>query len=606
MPILSDITILFTILAVVIVLFVTEKIPVVLVALGTALALYFTGILNLGQALGGLGDASTIFIASLFIVSAGLEITGVTAWAGQVLIAKSGESRVRQLVLILLLGSVLTGFISLNGAVAALLPVVVVMAVRLKRSPSQLLMPLAFSAHAGSLLALTGSPVNVLVSEAAKNAGAGYFGFFEFSIVGLPLLAGTIVILVVLGQHLLPNRAGAAMPTDLSKHARTLVEQYRLVDGVFQMRVRATSPLIGLMPGSLDFQAYPDLSLIGLQAGTTGRPLTRAPLSEGDTLLIRGAANAAAVLATDKHLALVRGAADGDSSDILFNQTSGLAEVVIPPRSAMVGQRVFPGMVTESGDLIILAVQRRGEDQNVGDAVLEVGDTMLLQGTWSALEKRLADPQVLVVNSPDLVRRQAVPMGHGAWTAIGILIAMVIALATGVVPAVIAGVVAAFLMVLLRVMSVEQAYRSINWTTVILIGAMISLSAAMVETGAARMMADKLVALVGDAGPHALLAGLFILMAVLGQLISKMATALILIPIAVAAATEIGISPRPVLMSVCVAAAASFLTPVASPVNLMVMGPAGYQFGDYWKLGLPCMIWFFIMAVFYVPLIWKF
>jgi di/tricarboxylate transporter len=135
---------------------------------------------------------------------------------------------------------------------------------------------------------------------------------------------------------------------------------------------------------------------------------------------------------------------------------------------------------------------------------------------------------------------------------------------------------------------------------------MISLSAAMVETGAARMMADKLVALVGDAGPHALLAGLFILMAVLGQLISKMATALILIPIAVAAATEIGISPRPVLMSVCVAAAASFLTPVASPVNLMVMGPAGYQFGDYWKLGLPCMIWFFIMAVFYVPLIWKF
>ena len=204
---MSDITILFTILAVVIVLFVTEKIPVVLVALGTALALYFTGILNLGQALGGLGDASTIFIASLFVVSAGLEITGVTAWAGQLLIAKSGESRVRQLVLIMLPVPLLTGLISLNGAVAALLPVVVVMAVRLKRSPSQLLMPLVFSAHAGSILALTGSPVNVLVSEAAEDAGTGYFGFFEFSIVGVPLLVGTMVILVVLGKHLLPNRA---------------------------------------------------------------------------------------------------------------------------------------------------------------------------------------------------------------------------------------------------------------------------------------------------------------------------------------------------------------------------------------------------------------
>jgi di/tricarboxylate transporter len=602
---LNDIYILFAILAVVIVLFVTEKIPVVLVALGTALALYFTGILNLGQALGGLGDASTIFIASLFVVSAGLEITGVTAWAGQLLIAKSGESRVRQLVLIMLLCSGLTALISLNGAVAALLPVVVVMAVRLKRSPSQLLMPMVFAAHAGSIVALTGSPVNVLVSEAALNAGTGSFGFFEFSIVGVPLLLGTIVILVVLGQYLLPNKAGESMPADLSKHARTLVEQYRLVSGVFQMRVRATSPFIGLMPDAIDLAAYPGLSLIGLQAGATGRPLTGAALSEGDMLLVRGDADVAANLSNEQHLGLAQGDAEGGATDILFNKTSGLAEVVIPPRSELVGQKMFPGMVTPSGDLVVLAVQRRGEDLDVS-ATLEAGDTMLLQGTWSALDKRLADPQVLVVNSPDLVRRQAVPMGNGAKTAIGILLAMVLALATGLVPAVIAGVVAAFLMVLLRVMSVDQAYRSINWTTVILVGAMTPLSAAMAETGAAQMMADKLVSVVGDAGPYALLAGLFILTAVLGQLISNTATALIIIPIAVAAAIEIGISPRPVLMSVCVAAAASFLTPVATPVNLMVMGPAGYKFSDYWKLGLPCMIWFFIMAVFYVPIFWKF
>jgi di/tricarboxylate transporter len=602
---LNDIYILFAILAIVIVLFVTEKIPVVLVALGTALSLYFTGILNLGQALGGLGDASTIFIASLFVVSAGLEITGVTAWAGQLLIAKSGDSRVRQLVLIMLLCAGLTALISLNGAVAALLPVVVVMAVRLKRQPSQLLMPMVFAAHAGSIVALTGSPVNVLVSEAALNAGTGSFGFFEFSIVGVPLLLGTIVILVVLGQYLLPNRAGESMPADLSKHARTLVEQYRLVSGVFQMRVRATSPFIGLMPDAINLSTYPGVSLIGLQAGDTGRPLTGKALSEGDMLLVRGDADVAANLSNEQHLGLAQGDAEGGATDILFNKTSGLAEVVIPPRSELVGQKMFPGMVTPSGDLVVLAVQRRGEDLDI-KATLEAGDTMLLQGTWSALDKRLADPQVLVVNSPDLVRRQAVPMGNGAKAAIGILLAMVVALATGLVPAVIAGVVAAFLMVLLRVMSVDQAYRSINWTTVILVGAMTPLSAAMAETGAAQMMADKLVALVGDAGPYALLAGLFILTAVLGQLISNTATALIIIPIAVAAAIEIGISPRPVLMSVCVAAAASFLTPVATPVNLMVMGPAGYKFSDYWKLGLPCMIWFFIMAVFYVPIFWKF
>ena len=161
-------------------------------------------------------------------------------------------------------------------------------------------------------------------------------------------------------------------------------------------------------------------------------------------------------------------------------------------------------------------------------------------------------------------------------------------------------------MVLLGVLTVEQAYRAINWTTVILVGAMIPLSTAMDQSGAAAEMAETLVRVVGDAGPYALLAGLFVLTAILGQLISNTATALIVIPIAVAAATGMGMSPRPVLMSVAVAAAAAFLTPVATPVNLMVMGPGGYRFGDYWKLGLPLLLWFFVVATFIVPVFWRF
>jgi len=602
----SDVTQLSLIIAAVIVLFITEKVPVVLVALGTALALYFTGILTLPQALGGLGDTTTIFIASLFVVSAGLEVTGVTAWAGQFLIARAGESRVRQIVLVMLLCSLLTALISLNGSVAALLPVVVVMAVQLKRPPSQLLMPMVFASHAGSILALTGSPVNVLVSENAAYATGAGFGFFEFAIAGVPLLLGTMVILVLLGPKLLPNRGGASMPLDLSKHARTLVEQYRLEGGLFQLRVRASSPLIGVAPSAIDLSGYPGLTLIGAQTGSSGRPLTRPSLAEGDTLLVRGDAETAASFATDKEAGLGPDDAQGNAVDMLFNRTSGLAEVVIPPRSALVGREVFPGMVTESGDLLILAVQRRGEDLPPGKATLEVGDTMLLQGTWSALDKRLATPEVLVVDSPDVVRRQAVPMGAGAKVAIAILVLMVLALATGIVPAAIAGLCAACAMVLFRVLSVEQAYRSVNWTTVILVGAMTPLSAAMAKTGAAQLMADRLVAVVGDASPYALLAGLFVLTAVLGQLISNTATALIIIPIAVAASLELGVSPLPVLMSVCVAAAASFLTPVATPVNLMIMGPGGYKFGDYWKLGLVCMLWFFVIGVFYVPMVWRF
>jgi di/tricarboxylate transporter len=271
-------------------------------------------------------------------------------------------------------------------------------------------------------------------------------------------------------------------------------------------------------------------------------------------------------------------------------------------------------MVTESGDLIVLAVQRGGneiavQDEGLGKqsgVILQAGDTMLLQGTWQALDVRLADPDVLVVSSPDLVRRQAVPMGPGAKQAVAILVAMVILLATGVVPPAVAGLLAAGAMILAGIMSVEQSYRTIGWTTVILVGAMMPLSTAMVETGAAKLLADRLVALVGGAGPYALLAGLFVLTAVLGQLISNTATALIVIPIGVAAATSMGVSPKPVLMSTAVAAAGAFLTPIATPTNLMVMGPGGYEFNDYWKLGLPLLIWFFFMSVFYVPLIWRF
>lgn len=612
---MSPIAYTATIIAVAVVLFVWNKLPVVLVAMGVSLALWATGVLTLPQALSGFGDPAVIFIASLFVVSSGLEMTGVTAWAGQLLIRGAGEeSRTRLLLLMMGLVSLLVALISLNGAVAALLPVVVVIAVRLGRNSSQLLMPLVFAGHAGSMLALTGTPVNVLVSEAAVDAGVKGFGFFEFALAGIPLLAGTMAIIVLFGEKLLPQRNGATMPADFSRHAKTLVEQYGLASGVYQMRVRATCPYIGQPSSVIDLSAYPGLQFVAVQDGKDGGPLRRGTIAEGDHVLLRGDAEAAANLSVEMHLAFRdEGAASGQGEETLFNRRSGLAEVVIPPRSGLIGQSVFPGMVTPSGDLIILAVQRGGSEgtapsveSGTGGVTLQPGDTMLLQGTWKALDTHLDDPDVLVVSSPELVRRQAVPMGPGAKQAVVILLAMVLLLATGVVPSAVAGLLAAGAIILCGIMSVDQSYRAISWTTVILVGAMMPLSTAMVETGAAKLLAERLVALVGDAGPTALLAGLFVLTAIMGQLISNTATALIVIPIGVAAATSMGISPRPVLMSTAVAAAAAFLTPIATPTNLMVMGPGGYAFGDYWKLGLPLLLWFFVVGVFIVPLIWAF
>lgn len=603
---MSDVTVTFAIVAAIVVLFIWDRFPVVLVSLATALALYFTGLTTLQQSLGGLGDPAVIFIASLFVVSAGLDATGVTAWAGQYLIAKAGESRTRLLVLMMVLVAALTALISVNGAVAALLPVVVVTAVRTKRPPSQLLMPLVFASHAGSLLALTGTPVNLLVSEAASDAGLPAFSLFSFAIAGIPLIIGTILIVLFFGEKLLPKRSGQSLPVDLSQHARTLVEQYKLDDGVFQMRVRVSSPFVGAAADTIDLSQYPTLSLIAVMAGDGSGPVRRPDLIDGDLLMVRGDAETATELATEMHLSFRSEDPPKDVTGALFNRNSGLAEIVVPPRSDLIGKSVFPGMITPSGDLLVLAVQRKGQDQGPDATMLAAGDTLLLQGTWEALDRHLGDPDVLVVNSPEVVRRQAVPMGQGATAAIVILLGMVVLMAANVVPSVIAGLMAAVAMVLFNILSVEQAYRSINWTTVILVGAMMPLSTAMTNSGAANLLADYLVALVGDRSPYALLAGLFLLTAILGQLISNTATALIIIPIGLAAAKTMGVNPLPVLMSISVASAAAFLTPVATPVNLMVMGPGGYVFTDYWKLGLPLLILFFVVSVFWVPIFWRF
>jgi di/tricarboxylate transporter len=601
---LTDIWIVFAIIGGVIVLFIWDRLPVIAVCVGCALSLWVTGVLTLNQSLAGFGDPATVFVASLFVVSAGLERTGLTAWVGQILIGKAGDSRARLLVLMMVFVAVLTALISVNGAVAALLPVVIVMAIRLGRSPSQLLMPLVFGAHAGSMLALTGTPVNVLVMEASYNAGAGGFSYFEYALVGVPLVIGCVVIAVVAGARLLPTRESANLPPDLSRHATTLVEQFRLTSDVHQFRVRPDSRLAGAARSALDLTDRPGLALVTVKAadGFGGAP--RTTIESGDIIVVRGDAEAAAALATECALS-PREDNGGDLSDALLNRSSGLAEVVIPPRSPLVGQRVFPGMVTESGDLIVLAIQRQGEDVAPG-VPLAAGDSMLLQGTWRALDRRLDTAEVLVVNSPDLVRRQAVPMGEGAKAMLVILVAMVVLLATGVVPAAVAGLVAAGAVLLTGILSVEQVYRSISWTTVILIAGMMPLSTAIIETGAAELLADRLVTALGDAEPRLLLVGLFLLTALFGQVISNTATALIIIPIAVVAAAQMGVSPQPVLMCVAVAAAGAFLTPVATPTNLMVMEPAGYRFGDYWKLGLPMMVWFFVLAVFYVPVIWPF
>jgi di/tricarboxylate transporter len=602
----ADSTITFIILGVAVALFVWNRLPVEVVALGVPLALWATGVLTIEQSVSGFGETTILFIASLFVVSEGLDATGVMAWAGQQLIQRAGTSNTRLVVFTMLLVASLTALISVNGAVAALVPMVVVIAVRLGRSPSKLLMPLAFAAHAGSMLALTGTPVSVIVSDAAHSAGVGRFGFFSFTLVGVPLVIGAIIIAVLFGDRLLPDRRAENIPSDLSEYARTLDEQYTIDHSIIRLSVPANARVVGLPRELIDLSAHPSVALVGVQRRGEGGLSGTTTVGVDDVFVVAG--DEAAIDAFASDVGLVRAAVtiEPEQQRELLNRDIGLSELVVPPRSVLIGLRVFPGMVFADSKVVVLSVQRGGEHLDDPEIVLAPGDTMLVQGTWEALERSADDPSVMFVDAPGQVRRQAVPLGNGAKLALGIVAAMVVLLATGAVPAVVAGLLAAGAMVVTNLVPIQQAHRSVSWTTIVLVGGMTPLSAAMQQSGAAQKLADGLVRIVGHGSPYLLLAGLFLLTAVLGQLISNMATALIVIPIAVSAAIESGVSPRPVLMAVNVAAAAAFLTPVATPANLMVMGPGGYKFGDYWKLGGCMMLLFFAVAVWYVPVIWKF
>ncbi len=511
-------TITFVVLGLAIIVFIWDRLPPGVVALGVALTLYLTGVLTFEQSIAGFGDPVIVFIAGLFVVSEALNASGITAWVGQWLVSLAGDKLRQVLVGAMLLTAALTALISVNGSVAALIPVGVLLALRINERPSKLLMPLAFAAHGGSLLTLLGSPVNLLISEIAADAGARPIGFFEFALVGAPLLVGTICLVVWLGPVVLPDRVPTHSAKDFSQHAELLADEYELNEG-------------------------------------TGGP-------------------------------------------------DGLAEMMIPPRSEFIGDPVFPGMTTEKGDLVVAAVHRAGIPQ--GSTRLRAGDVVVLRGPWRALQRKADADGLVPVDHPSEVRRQQARPGRKAVGAMVVLVLMVLAMATAIVPAAIAVLISAGILVATRIITVAEAHRSISITTLVIVAGLIPLSTAIQTSGAADVIADGLIALVGGSSRHLLLLSLVLVVAILGQFISNMATVLIVAPIATTIAETTGVSPLPLLMGICVAGAAAFLTPVATPANTMVLGPGAYKFGDYAKLGLPLLALFITVATLLVPVIWPF
>lgn len=603
---MSDITITLSIIGLALVLFAWNPVPAVVVAIGASLALYFTGVLTMPQALTGFGDPVVLLIAALLAIAVAVETTGVGAWAGQLLLRLSGTNQTVLMIALMLVAAIFSGLIGMNGAVAAMLPVTVIIAVRTGIAPSYLMIPLALACLKGAKLTMLGSPVNVIAATQAEEVGAGHIGFFEWSVLGIPQLIGAILIVLWFGKRLLPERQSEAIPADFSGHAQTLVQHYNLEHGLHQLAVPAGSRLVGTSRKAVDLGAYAGVRAVAFLNSKDGRPLERDQLEPGDLILVRGDGGEVDRLASDLRLEVREHGDKAALGDVLLSRSSGLAEVVVPERSALIGTTVFPGMTSEDHGVMILAVQRGGAELVRPRLTLRSGDHLLLQGSWPALERYLSSAQLLVIDSPDQVRVQAVALGRGAKRVFAILALLVVLLVFNLMPAPIACLVCACLVVITGVVRMPQIYRGIDWNTVLLIGAMIAPARAMEISGAADMIGNGIVTLLGEFGPIAVLIGLFMAATLITQFISNTSTALVMMPIAFAAAGDMHVSALPMVMSVAMGASASFLTPFANGVSLMVYGPGGYKFGDFWPLGLIVLAWTLLVTVVVTPLYWPF
>ena len=600
-----DALFVFGLLAVTVVLFASDWLRPDVVALLVIVALILGGILPVSVAVAGFGDPLIILIAGLFVVGEGLVRTGIAFQVGQGLARLAGASESRLLVLLMLAVAGLGAFMSSTGVVAIFIPVVLGLTGRLSISPGRLMMPMAFAALLSGLLTLIATPPNLVVNDALRSAGLHPFGFFGVTPIGLLILALGIGYMAIIGSRLLPS----SVPNSTAGHRKTLRElgeSYQLVGQLHRLRLAADSSLVGQTVAEARLRTRYGLTLIGVErptrfAETVSAALANTELHPADVFY--GVGSAAAVeelIAAERLLQLPI----TDSEQQRLIQELGLAEVMLPPDSALIGQTLHQAAFRSHHALSVLGIRRRGQPLlHLAQEKLAFGDVLLVVGAWKRIALLQNDPKDFLVLNLAAELSEVAPSYRQAPFALAILLAMVALMTFGWVSNVVAVLLAALAMGLCRCLRMEDAYRAINWPSLVVIAGMLPLAKALEQTGGVALIADGLVAGLGPFGPLALLAGVFVLAALIGMFISNTATALLMAPIAIAAAQQVGVSPYPFAMTVVIAASAAFVTPVSSPVNTLVLAPGGYRFNDFVRVGLPLLLLVMGLTLLLTPLL---
>ena len=607
----ADLLITLALLLIAIALFVSGKPRMDAVALLVLLGLPLTGVLSIEQTLSGFSDPNVVLIAALFVIGSALVRTGIAYHLGDWLVKHAGNSEARLLILLMACTATLGSIMSSTGVVAIFIPVALSIATRLRIAPSRLMMPLAFAGLISGMLTLVGTAPNLVVQTELQRAGLQGFGFFSMTPIGLSVLVLAIVYMLLTRRWLSSSNSG-----NESEHPRLslsdLASSYKLEQRAQRLRVQSHSLLCNQLLNELELRTHYGINVIAVERPQKLRTLLlmaagNTVLNAGDILLVDLVSPATGLLDTYQRLGL-EPVTVPDSYYSVHARELGLAEVALPPESQLLGKSIQAVGFRSQHKLTVVGIRRQGQalEGVLVDDQLSSTDTLLVAGSWKAIHRLQGlSRDFLVLGVPAEIDEIA-PAASKAPYALLSLALMVGLMLSSAVPNVLAALVACMLLGAFKCIDLDSAYRSIHWPTLILIVGMLPFAQALQQTGGVDLAVQALVSALGKAGPHVLLAALFVATAVIGLFISNTATAVLMAPIAIATAQSLELSAYPFALAVALAASAAFMTPVSSPVNTLVLGPGQYRFGDFVKVGVPLTVLVMLICVLLIPLIFPF
>ena len=606
-------------------LFVSGKVRSDLVAICSLLALLLAQILTPAEGLSGFSNSTVIMMVGLFIVGGGIFQTGLAKMISSKMMMLAGKSQLRLFLLVMIVTGTIGSVVSNTGTVAVMMPIVVSMAAAAGTSARRLLMPLALASSMGGMMTLIGTPPNLIVSDTLQNAGYEPLSFFSFLPVGIVTLTVGVLGLLPLTKLFLSPKDGAKKNQNQGKTLDDLVGEYGLTHNLFRVHIKdESSEAIGKTIADLNIYQKYGINVLELRRSSGQNRFVRTvnqklaspdlQLKQGDVLYLSGEPEMIKKFAEDYSLRLL----DNRTDEIEHSSNAsmdffdiGVAEVLFMPTSTMINRKISDIGFRSKFNVNVLGIRRRQEyilKDMASQKVLE-GDVLLVQGAWSDIARMKKESDNWVVLGEPLKEAQKVTLDHKAPIAAAILIAMIVAMAVESIPVapVTSVLLAAVLMVVTGcVRSMEAAYKSINWQTIVLFAAMLPMSIALEKTGVSNAIADSIVGWLGGSGPRIMLAGIYAATSLMTIFISNTVTAVLMAPIALQCAMQVGISPVPFMFAVTVAASMCFASPFSTPPNALVMSAGQYSFMDYVKVGLPMQILMGIVMVLVLPMIFPF